>query len=106
MSIGQRRHYSQLQSKVEAVDEIGQPSTSWVLDRMVWADIKHLTGLSTIKSGVDVSVTRVSIRVPHGAFNAGQRIVYENAVYEIDSVIPDGRRKEIDLVCRTLNVAS
>lgn len=104
MSAGDRRHYCALQSRVDTVDEIGQPSTTWRLDRMLHANIKYLNGLSTIKSGADTSVTKVSIRVLHGAFNAGQRLVYEGLVFDIQTVIPDGRRKEIDLVCQALNV--
>ena len=103
MSAGARDKYCALQSVAATVDEIGQPSTAWTTDRMVWADIEYLNGLSTIKSGADTSVTKVSIRVLHGAFNAGQRLVYKGHVFDIQSVIPDGKRKEIDLVCQVIN---
>lgn len=103
MTAGARRHHCALQSRVDVVDDIGQPSTSWLTVRMVYGNIKYLSGLSTIKSGADTSVTKCSIRVLHGAFNAGQRLLYGNEVFEIDSVTPDGRRKEIDLVCRVIN---
>ena len=103
MTAGARRHHCALQSRVEVVDDIGQPSTSWLTVRMVYGNIKYLTGLSTIKSGADTSITKVSIRVLHGAFNAGQRLVYGDEIFSILNVIPDGRRKEIDLVCQVLN---
>jgi SPP1 family predicted phage head-tail adaptor len=103
MTAGARRHRCELQSRVDVVDEIGQPSTSWITVRMVHGNIKYLNGLSTIKSGADTSITKCSIRVPHGAFNAGQRLLYGNEVFEIETIIPDGRRKEIDLVCVVIN---
>ena len=103
MTAGKRRHYCALQSRVDSVDSIGQPSTSWQLVRNVYAEIKYLSGLSTIKAGVDTSIAKVSIRVLHGAFNAGQRLVYGNEVFEIESINPDGLRKEIDLVCVVIN---
>ena len=99
MSSAARRHLCALESRQDSVDSIGQPSTAWVLVREFRADIKYLNGLSTIKSGADTSITKVSIRALHGAFDAGQRVVNEGVVFEIQTVIPDGRRKEVDLVC-------
>ena len=103
MTAGARRHHCALQSRVDTVDDIGQPSTSWLTVRNLHGNIKYLNGLSTIKSGADTSITKVSIRVLHGTFNAGQRLVYGNEIFSIESVIPDGRRKEIDLVCQVIN---
>lgn len=99
MTAGARRHLCALQARVDAVDEIGQPSTSWVLVREFYGDIRYLSGISTIKSGADTSLSKVSIRALHGAFNAGQRVVSGGVVFDIQSVQPDGRRKELDLVC-------
>jgi SPP1 family predicted phage head-tail adaptor len=99
MTAGARRHHCALQNRTATVDEIGQPSTSWLTVRMFRADIKYLNGLSTIKSGADTSITKVSIRALHGAFDAGQRVVCDGVVFDIQSVLPDGKRKEVDLVC-------
>jgi hypothetical protein len=41
----------------------------------------------------------VSIRALHGAFDAGQRVASDGVVFEIQAVLPDGKRKELDLVC-------
>jgi len=99
MTAGARHHRCILQTCVAAVDEIGQPSTAWLTVREFYGDIKYLSGLSTIKSGADTSISKVSIRAIHGAFNAGQRVVCDGVVFDIQSVVPDGRRKEVDLVC-------
>ena len=99
MTAGTRRHYCALQNRVQTVDEIGQPSTAWLTVRQFYGHIKYLTGLSAIKSGADTSIAKVSIRALHGAFDAGQRVVCDGVVFDIQSVLPDGKRKEVDLVC-------
>jgi len=92
-------HRVTLQTKVATVDTIGQPSTAWTNTADLWANVKHLNGISTIKAGADTSISKVSIRVRHGVFNAGQRIVYDASVYDIEAVLPDGKKTYIDLVC-------
>ena len=103
MKAGQLRHRVTLQSRVDTVDEIGQPSTSWLTTATVWADVRYLSGLSAIKSGADISVSKCSIRMRYKAVSAGQRIVYGDEVFEIDAVLPDGRREYLDCVVRVIN---
>ena len=103
MKAGQLRHRVILQTRVATVDDIGQPSTSWLTTATVWADVRYLSGLSTIKSGADVSLVKCSIRTRYRAVNAGQRIVYGNEVFEIEAVLPDGKREYVDLVCVVTN---
>lgn len=103
MSSAARRHLCELQARFDAFDAIGQPSTAWVAVRQFYGNIKYLSGLSAIKSGADTSIAKVSIRALHGAFDAGQRVVCDGVVFEIQSVLPDGRRKELDLVCTVQN---
>jgi len=105
MSSGQLRHLVALQSRVDTVDGIGQPSTSWLTTASVWADIRYQTGLSAIKSGSDVSVVRVSIRMRHRAVNAGQRIVHASTIFNIESVQPDVRGAYVDCVAEVVNAA-
>lgn len=99
---GARRNLCTLEQLSGAVDEIGQPSTDWVPVRQFYGDIRYLSGLSTIKSGADTSISKVSIRALHGTFDAGQRVVSEGVVFDIQSVQPDGKRKELDLVCQVV----
>ena len=99
MTAGARRHRCALQARVDTVDGIGQPSTSWLTVREFYGNIKYLTGLGAIKSGADTSIAKVSIRALHGAFDAGQRVVCDGVVFDIQSALPDGKRKEVDLVC-------
>lgn len=103
MSAGQLRHLVELQSQVATQDELGQPSTSWLTTASVWADIRYQSGLSSIKSGADVSVVKVSIRMRHRAVNAGQRITHDGVAFNIESVLPDARRAYVDCVCEVIN---
>lgn len=103
MKAGQLRHRVALQDRVSTVDEIGQPSTSWLTTATVWADVRYLSGLSALKAGADVSVSKCSIRMRQRAVNAGQRIVYGDEVFEIDAVLPDGKREFVDCVVRVIN---
>ena len=96
-------HRIEVQERLNVVDAIGQPSTSWTSVGFIWANIRYLTGLSAIKAGSDTSISKVSIRVRHGTFNAGQRVVYGDEVFEIEAVLPDGKKSYIDLVCVVIN---
>ena len=103
MKAGQLRHRVTLQSRVDTVDALGQPSTSWLDTATLWADVRYLNGLSAIKSGADVSQSKVSIRVRHTAVNPGQRLVYGNEVFYIEAILPDGKKTYVDLVCVVTN---
>jgi len=103
MSAGQLRHRVDLQQKVSGVDEIGQPVTTWESVAFLWGDVRYLTGVSAIKAGADTSASKVSIRLRHGTFNAGQRIVYGDEVFDVQAVLPDGKRQYVDIVCECIN---
>lgn len=91
-----------LQTLTAGQDAIGQPVTAWVDTASVWADVRYVNGLSAIKAGADVSLSRVSIRLRYRAVNAGQRILYGTTVFNILAVLPDARRVFVDLVCEVV----
>lgn len=103
MKAGLLRHRVTLQSRVDTVDDIGQPSTSWLTTATLWADVRYLTGLGALKAGADTSIGKCTIRLRHRAISAGQRIVYGNEVFEIESVLPDGKKSHVDALCRVIN---
>lgn len=103
MNAGTLRHRVTVQTRTSAVDDIGQPVTTWDTVGDVWANIKYQTGLGAIKSGADVSISRASIRVRHGAYSPGQRIVYGDETFAVLAVLPDGSRQHVDLVCEVIN---
>ena len=102
MSAGNRSHRVTLQSLQSGQDAIGQPVTTWVDTATLWADIRYLKGLSAIKAGADTAQASVSIRILKRAVDAGQRIKHGATIYAIDSVLPDAKGKEIDLVAKVV----
>lgn len=82
-------------------DETGEPVESWVPVATVWATIRHVSGLSAIKSGADVSVVKASIRINwRTGIDASMRVMHGATVYDIEAVLPDeAGRKHVDLVC-------
>lgn len=103
MNAGSLRHRVTVQARTDAVDDIGQPVTTWDTVGDVWANIKYQSGLGAIKAGADVSISRASIRVRHAAYKPGQRIVYGNETFAVLAVLPDGSRQHVDLVCEVIN---
>jgi SPP1 family predicted phage head-tail adaptor len=106
VSAGQLRHQVDVQDQVTTQDANGQPSTAWTTTKTVWADIRYQSGIETIKMGVDVSVSRASIRCRYGAFVPGQRVVYGTTIFNVMAVQPTVRKDYVDLVCEVMNVNS
>jgi SPP1 family predicted phage head-tail adaptor len=105
MSAGQLRHLVTLQSQVTMQDNLGQPSTAWTTVASVWADVRYQTGLEAIKSGADVSIVRVSVRMRYRVVSAGQRVLYDGTVFNILAVQPDVRKAYVDLVAEVINAS-
>lgn len=82
-------------------DEYGEPLPGREVVATVWSDIKHMSGLETVKSGVDVSIVKASIRIRYRTgVTAGMFFVCDGLVYDIRAVMPDAARREfVDLVC-------
>lgn len=93
-----------IQRQSTGVDEIGQPVTTWDDVATVWANIAHKSGLQTIKADAPVSVVQASIRIRYRTdIDAGMRVVYGAATYDIRAVLPDvAGREYTDLVCEAV----
>ena len=103
MRSGSLRHRVNIEQQT-GVDELGQPLDVWTLVAAVWADIKHLSGVSTIKAGADTSIVQASIRIRHReGLNAGMRVVHGSDIYDIRAPLPDGKRQYLDLVCQKVS---
>ena len=80
---------------------------TWTTIAQVWASIKHVSGISAIKAGMDTSSVKASIRIRHrSGINAGMRVLHGATVYSIEAVIPDGQRTFIDLVSVVKNATT
>jgi SPP1 family predicted phage head-tail adaptor len=99
MYAGQLKNKVTIQAKTDTVDAIGQPINTWVDVATVWADIRYLSGLESIKSDADVSIAKVSVRVRYRAdIKPSMRVVCEGVIYQIKAVLPSGK-VYMDLAC-------
>lgn len=91
----------QLQAKGKQQDEFGQPIDDWVTVHSVWANIRHQSGMETVKASAEMTSVKVSIRIQYlDGVTAAMRVLHENEIYSIEAVMPDRvRRQYVDLVC-------
>lgn len=94
-----------LQQLTEGQDEIGQPVTTWADVATIGADIRHLSGIESVKAGSETSTVKASIRILYRVgVTAGMRIVRGTTAYNITAVLPDvGKKRHVDLVCEVIN---
>lgn len=89
-----------IEQPVDAKDSIGQMLPGWSTLVSVWADVRHQSGLESIKADASVSTVKASIRIRFRTdVDAGMRVQHGAAVYNIKAVLPDAGRKFVDLVC-------
>jgi SPP1 family predicted phage head-tail adaptor len=103
MLAGKLRHPVKLQAPLDTQDAEGQPTIGWTDVASIWADIRFVNGLESLKSDALVSVARCSIRIrARSGVTAGMRIAEGSTYYDIKAILPDltGRRF-IDLSCET-----
>lgn len=93
-----------IQQHTQEKDEWGTlipGSEAWVELTKAWSDVKHPSGLGAIKADAEVSIVRASIRIRWRTdVDAGMRVVFGTAVYDIEAVLPGGNRQHVDLVCK------
>jgi SPP1 family predicted phage head-tail adaptor len=99
-----QKHRITLQHPATGQDTAGQPAAGFVDLPAVWANIKHASGLATIKADANTAVTRASIRVRWRTdVQVGWRVVHAGTVYKVLVLLPDlERRQHLDLVCEVL----
>jgi SPP1 family predicted phage head-tail adaptor len=69
----------------------------------VWASIATLSGLESVRSGIELSLIRSSMRIRYRlGITSDMRVLYGADLYEIEAVLMDEQSKEhMDLICRT-----
>lgn len=95
----------EIQHRTLLQDKYGQRIESWATFAKVWADVRHISGIESIKGNVESSEVRASVRIRYiKNVMAAMRVIIGDEVYEIESVLSDIKYKEyIDLTCRVLN---
>ncbi|NDZ12045.1 head-tail adaptor protein [Variovorax sp. WS11] len=103
MEIGKLNRRVTIQQPGTVQDDIGEPVAGWVDVATVWANVRFLNGVETVKGDAPVSVARASIRVRRRTdVTAGMRAVLGSTIFDIRSVLDDQETRErIDLACET-----
>lgn len=103
MKAGQLNCRVTLQSPVTGTDSIGQPVNGWQEIGPVWASIRFLNGLESIKAGAQSSIAKASIRIRYRSdLTTAMRVLHGARIFEIVAVLPDEQKREhVDLVCES-----
>lgn len=104
MQAGKLTERIAIEELFQGVDEIGQPIDEWRLVFDAWAEIRHLSGLETIRAGAETSITKASIRIrrrSHRHVSAAMRVTHDGTRYNVEAVLPNQRSAYLDLICNT-----
>jgi len=101
MRIGDLRHKITIQEKTVTEDSEGIAAETWGDVATVWASVEDLQGREFFQAAaVAEIIARIKIRYRPGIAPA-MRVLFESRLFDIKSVIdPDGRRRELQLMCR------
>lgn len=81
-------------------DSLGQPSTTWQSLDFLWAEVRFVSGIETIKAGRESSTSRASVRIRNMSGIVRQMRAQLGGVdYEIVDIIPDPKRAYLTLIC-------
>ncbi|MBC7193869.1 phage head closure protein [Marinobacter sp.] len=102
MRAGELRHRILIQRLASGQDEYGQPLNAWQDVATVWAKIEDLSGREYFQAQ-QVPTAQVSTRITirwRPDIEPTMRVVHGARVLDIKAVLdPDGRRREIQLMC-------
>jgi SPP1 family predicted phage head-tail adaptor len=90
-----------LQQRAATVDELGQPSETWVDLATVWAQAEPLRGREFFAAGAVQSEAAVRFRIRHRACISGaMRVLWRDVAYAIvaEPIDVDGGRHTLELM--------
>ena len=110
MRAGKLRHRIEIQTVTTAQSTSGEETRTWPTAEtdddltVVWADVQDLAGRELLLAQQASSEATVRVRLRHldGITSADCRIVHGDRTLEIVAVIPDGRGRELELLCKEL----
>lgn len=104
IAAGEMPYRVDIQQRSETQDELGQPVETWTLFAATWGDVRHQSGLETIKADSVSSTVRASIRIRYRAnVTSGMRCVFAGKAYNILAVLADRKNDYCDMVCEVIN---
>lgn len=101
MNAGTLRDRIAIQVRASGQDSSGQPVDVWTDLVELFANVERLSGREYFiaqSTGADIS-TRVTTRYYPG-IKASDRVMFENKVFDIESVIPDVKKTQLQLMCK------
>jgi len=100
MRAGQLRTRITIERPSPEQDGAGQPIESWKPVVTVWADLRTVSGLETIRAGAETAIVKASARIRwRPGLDSSMRVLAGGSVFQITAVLPDlSRRQYIDLV--------
>ncbi len=103
ISAGRMPYRVDIQERTTTQDELGQPVETWSLVAATWGDVRHQSGLQTIKADAVTSSVKASIRIRYrSGLTSGMRCVCNGKTYNIAAVLDDKRNGFCDLVCEVI----
>ncbi len=103
MGAGKLNHRITLSGLSSGTDELGQPLQAWVDFATVWADVRFVSGIETIKAGRESSTSRASVRIRRrSGVDVSMRARIGSVDYEIIDIIPDIKRVYMTLLCEVV----
>ena len=103
MGAGKLNHRITLRGLSTGTDDLGQPLQSWVDFATVWADVRFVSGIETIKAGREISTSRASVRIRRRANVSRQmRARIDGVEYDILDIIPSADRAWLTLICEVV----
>lgn len=103
MGAGKLNHRITLSGLSTGTDELGQPLQAWVDFATVWADVRFVSGIETIKAGREISTSRASVRIRRRANVSRQmRARIDGVEYDILDIIPSADRAWLTLICEVV----
>lgn len=101
MRAGELRDRVTIQQKTTSSDSEGMVTETWHDIATVWATILPIRGREYFQAAAVQSetTTRIKMRYRVGVAS-GMQAVFGTQVFDIQSVIPDARRIQLELMCK------
>lgn len=101
MQAGKLRYPVTIERPVDVRDEYGGTIRTWESVSREWADIESISGSEFMAAQAPQSQTLYRIRVRYRDDLVSSWRIREGArVYEITAVLPDSRRRRIEVMCK------
>ncbi|MBD2785516.1 phage head closure protein [Xenorhabdus sp. DI] len=103
MNPGRLRHRVQFQNKITETLPSGQRSERWqdIRQESIAAEVKAISGRELLASGAALAETTVRVWLRYRAdVTPASRMVFRDQVYDIQAVIPNPKRTQLELLCK------